>query len=193
MHARTCICVRELVKAVAKGDYMAKVDKWLKSKNLEQLTLWASDKEKTISQIARLMGISASTFHEWKNKYSEICEAFENGRRVVDEGVESEFFKSCFGRREKVKKAHKVRRWKLDEKGKRIEEYEEFILVEEEVFIPPVWAAQEFYLLNRMPDKYRAKNAVLPAGKDDEENTGIVVLSEIEEDNGEVIDAEIVE
>ncbi len=173
---------------------MSKVDKWLKDKNLQKITEWARDSRKTISDIARLMGISSSTFYEWKSKYSEIDEAFENGRKVVDENVESEFFKSCFGRREKIKKAHKVRRWELDEKGKRIAEYEEIILVEEEIFLPPVWAAQEFYLLNRMPEKYRAKNAVLPPGKDNDEAIGVVMLPEIiEPEAEETFDAEIIE
>lgn len=182
------------VRSGGKRSGVAKINKWLKEKNLEQITQWAGKCTNTVSDIAKKMGISASTFYEWKSKYPEIEEAFENGRRSVDENVESEFFKSCFGRREKVKKAHKVKRWKLDGKGRRIEEYEEFVLVEEEVFIPPVWAAQEFYLLNRMPERYRAKNAVLPPAKDDDEKNGVVMLPEVEESDATgVLEAELAE
>ena len=67
---------------------MAKSDRWLKPKNLEKLTEWASDKENTIARIASKMGISASTFYNWLNEYDEFREAFDNGRRCVDEEVE---------------------------------------------------------------------------------------------------------
>ena len=66
---------------------MSKVDKWLKDKNLQKITEWARDSGKTISDIASLMGISSSTFYEWKSKYPEIDEAFENGRKIVPDCV----------------------------------------------------------------------------------------------------------
>jgi len=172
---------------------MAKVDKWLKEKNLEQIRLWASDKNNTIAHIAKLIGISASTFYNWLNNYPEIAESFEDGRKGVDEEAENAFFKLCTGFHEKVTKMHKVRRWKLDDKGKRVEEFEEFVPVEEDVYVPPNESALEFYLCNRMPEKYKVKNAALPAGKEDEGSSGVVLIPETEKQEEQAIEAEIVE
>ena len=169
---------------------MAKVKKWLKKENLQQLTEWAKNKDYNISDIASLMGISVSTFYEWKKNNPEIEAAFEEGRRVLDEKVENSFFDMCVGFLQKVKKQYKLRR-KEFENGKVVAEYEELVEAEEEEYIPPSVAAQKFYLCNRMPDRYRPETAVLPSGKDDDEKkTGVVELPAVHE---EVIDAEIVE
>lgn len=170
---------------------MAKVDKWLKKKNLEQITKWARNKNYNISDIASLMGISASTFYEWKKNNPEIEAAFEEGRRVLDEKVENSFFDMCVGFTKTVKKVFKLRRKEYNENGKVIAEYEELVDREEEEYIPPSVAAQKFYLCNRMPDRYRPETAVLLPGKeDDEKKTGVVELPTVHE---EIIDAEIVE
>ena len=172
---------------------MAKVNTWLKKKNLEQITEWARNEEYNISDIARLMGISASTFREWRNKFPEISNAFEEGRRVVDEKVENSFFKMCTGFIQKQEKMQKVRRKEFNENGKVIAEYEEFIPIVEEIYIPPSVVAQKFYLCNRMPDKYRPENAAIGQSTDDEINKGVVMLPAVEEIENNVIEAEILE
>lgn len=168
---------------------MAKVDKWLKKKNLEQITEWAKDKNNNISDIAALMGISASTFYKWKNERVEISDAFEEGRKVLDEKVENSFFDMCVGFTKTVKKVFKLRRKEYNENGKVIAEYEELVDREEEEYIPPSVTAQKFYLCNRMPDRYRPENAVLLPGDDDEKITGVVEMPAVED----VIEAEIIE
>ena len=168
---------------------MAKVDKWLKKKNLDKLTEWAKDKNNNISDIAALMGISASTFYKWKNEHEEISDAFEEGRKVLDEKVENAFFDMCVGFTKTVKKVFKLRRKEFNENGKVIAEYEELVDREEEEYVPPSVTAQKFYLCNRMPDRYRPETAVLPPGKDDENITGVVEMPAVED----VIEAEIIE
>lgn len=168
---------------------MAKVDKWLKTKNLQRITEWARNKDYNISDIARLMGISASTFYAWKSEYPEIEEAFEEGRRVLDEKVENSFFDMCVGFVQKVKKHYKIRRKEFNENGKVIAEYEELVEKENEEYIPPSVTAQKFYLCNRMPDRYRPETAVLPPGKDDENVSGVVMLPGVDD----IVEAEIVE
>lgn len=168
---------------------MAKVDKWLKKKNLNKLTEWAKDKNNNISDIAALMGISASTFYKWKNEYEEISNAFEEGRKVLDEKVENSFFDMCTGFRVKVKKNFKLKRKEFNENGKVIAEYEELAEAEDEEYIPPSVTAQKFYLCNRMPERYRPENTVLLSGGDDKKITGVVEMPAIEEN---VIEAELV-
>lgn len=136
---------------------MAKVDKWLKKKNLRQITDWARDDRLNISDIAEKMEISSSTFRQWRNDYPEIAQAFDEGRRVVDEKVENSFIKMCTGYHEKVLKKQKVKRKEYDDRGKVIAEYEEFVDVEEEEYIPPSVAAQKFYLLKEI--KLLCRNA----------------------------------
>ena len=173
---------------------MAKIEEWLKEENLKQITKWARNKNYNISNIASRMGISASTFYEWRKNHPEIEAAFQEGRRVLDEKVENSFFDMCIGFVKKVKKQHKLRRKEFNENGKGIAEYEELVEAEDEEYIPPNVAAQKFYLCNRMPDRYRPETAVLPPGKDDEDTTGVVVMPEVKEiEESEIIDAEIVE
>lgn len=173
---------------------MAKVDKWLKKKNLDQITDWAKNKNYNISDIAGLMGISASTFYKWKNEYPEIEEAFEEGRRVLDEKVENSFFDMCTGFTKKVVKVFKVRRKEYGDNGKVIAEYEELVEREEDEYIPPSVTAQKFYLCNRMPDRYRPENATLPPAGDEENYTGVVALPSAEDiGEAEIIEAEITE
>ena len=75
--------IREVV-TVAKGKY----EKWLKEENLLLLEGWARD-GLTDEQIAKNIGITVSTFYEWKKKYSEISESLKKGKEVVDYQVEN--------------------------------------------------------------------------------------------------------
>lgn len=69
---------------MAKGKY----EKWLKKENLLLLEGWARD-GLTDEQIAKNIGITVSTFYEWKKKYSEISESLKKGKEVVDYEVEN--------------------------------------------------------------------------------------------------------
>jgi len=75
---------------VAKGKY----EKWLKEENLLLLEGWARD-GLTDEQIAKNIGITVSTFYEWKKKYSEISESLKKGKEVVDYQVENALLSSA--------------------------------------------------------------------------------------------------
>lgn len=75
---------------MAKGKY----EKWLKEENLLLLEGWARD-GLTDEQIAKNIGITVSTFYEWKKKYSEISESLKNGKEVVDYAVENALLSSA--------------------------------------------------------------------------------------------------
>jgi hypothetical protein len=78
------------VVTVAKGKY----EKWLKEENLLLLEGWARD-GLTDEQIAKNIGITVSTFYEWKKKYSEISESLKKGKEVVDYEVENALLSSA--------------------------------------------------------------------------------------------------
>ena len=72
-------------------------------------------------------------------------------------------------------------------------ELPEIVEVEEEVYIKPDVTAQKFYLTNRKPDKWKNDTKDLGSAGD-ENNTGVVMLPEIEEpEEHPVIEADIVE
>lgn len=75
---------------MAKGKY----EKWLKEENLLLLGGWARD-GLTDEQIAKNIGITVSTFYEWKKKYSEISESLKKGKEVVDYEVENALLSSA--------------------------------------------------------------------------------------------------
>lgn len=165
-------------------------EKWLKPENLKKVTNWAKKENLSIAQIAKKMRISARTFYRWLDKYEEFREAFDEGRETVDGTVETSFIKMCIGFKETVTKPQKIKRV-VYEDGKKVEEYEEFIDVQEEVYIKPDVTAQKFYLTNRKPGAWKTDTKELGV-VGDEDNTGVVMLPEVEEP-GEVVEAEIVQ
>lgn len=75
---------------VAKGKYQI----WLEPENLIRLEGWARD-GLTDDQIAKNMGISRDTLHEWKKKYSDISDTLKKGKEVVDYEVENALLQSA--------------------------------------------------------------------------------------------------
>lgn len=75
---------------LAKGKYQ----KWLLKENLLLLEGWARD-GLTDEQIAKNIGITLSTFYEWKKKYSDFSESLKKGKEVVDYEVENALLSSA--------------------------------------------------------------------------------------------------
>lgn len=120
---------------MAKGKYQ----KWLEPESLILLEGWARD-GLTDEQIAKNIGITLSTFYEWKKKYSEISESLKKGKEVVDIEVENALLKRALG-------------YRYDEIT--LENGIETKRVTKEVV--PDTTAQIFWLKNRRPDKWRDK------------------------------------
>ena len=73
---------------MAKGKY----EYWLTEEGLLLIEGWARD-GLTNEQIAQNMGISRSTLHEWKDRYSDISDTLKKGKDVVDRQVENALLK----------------------------------------------------------------------------------------------------
>ena len=137
---------------------MRRSDQWITEDGLLKIQGWARDGliEK---QIAKNMGVAASTLRNWKNVFPEIAEALRKGKEVVDREVENALFKSAIGFMQKVQKPVRIREVEYDPKsGKKIRESEKWVQVEEEIYIQPQVTAQIFWLKNRKPDEWREKN-----------------------------------
>lgn len=131
---------------------MAKYAEWLEGDNLILLQGWARD-GLTDEQMAHNMGISKSTFYEWKKKYSEFSDAIKKTKEIVDIEVENALRKSAEGFY--VEETTEELRWNR-EKG----EYEMVVTKRQRKYIPPSNTAQIFWLKNRKPDTWKDKREI---------------------------------
>ena len=121
---------------------MAKYKEWVTDEGLLKIEGWARD-GLTDEQIAHNMGITAKTLYEWKNKYSNICEALKRGKEVVDRQVENALLKNALG--------YHYTEETVTNKGSvvKVTKYKE-----------PNTTAQIFWLKNRKPAEWREKQEV---------------------------------
>lgn len=75
---------------MAKGKYQ----RWVEPDGLLLLEGWARD-GLTDEQIAKNIGITATTLYEWKNRFPEISDALKKGKEVVDYQVENALLKKA--------------------------------------------------------------------------------------------------
>ena len=143
---------------MCKGKYQ----EWMTEQGIALLKGWARD-GLSDAQLSENMGISQSTFYEWKKKYPEISEALRTGKEVADRMVENALFQSCFDRKITVRKAFKVKEVYYDDNGKRCEK-EHLETAEEDVAIPANEKAQEFWLYNRRSADWSRKDKLELSG-----------------------------
>lgn len=139
---------------MAKGKY----EEWLQPDGLTRLEAYARD-GLTDEQIANNMGITTSTFYEWKKKYPNISESLKKGKEVVDIQVENALYKKALGYNAKVLKHFKLKDIYYDGEGRRCEK-EYLKEVFDEVHVPPDTTAQIFWLKNRKPAEWRDKQEI---------------------------------
>lgn len=127
---------------------------WLTEDGLILLEGWAREGLKD-DDIANKIGISKSTFYEWKKKYQDFSDALKKGKAPVDFKVENQLLQSALGHFVTVKEPMKLKTVKRID-GKMIEE-ERVEYVDKQIYIAPVPICQFFWLKNRKPDKWRDK------------------------------------
>lgn len=116
---------------------------------------WARD-GLTDEQIANNLGISTSTFYEYKKNYSEFSESLKRGKEIVDYEVENALLKRALGY-EFEEKTYETR-W--DENQGR---FREVLTKKVKKEVIPDTTAQIYWLNNRKPKQWRNK-------RNDEEN-----------------------
>ncbi len=143
---------------MAKGKYQ----EWLSKEGLLKLEGWARD-GLTDEQIAKNMGISLSTFYEWKNKFSEISESLKKGKEVVDREVENALLKAALG--------YEYEEEIVNNKGQ---------VVRVKKYAKPDITAIIFWLKNRKPDTWRDKQEF-----NIESNIGVQIIDDIGSDDND--------
>lgn len=120
---------------------------WLEADNLIRLEGWARN-GLTDEMIAHNIGITTTTFYDWKKKYPQFAEAVKRGKEVVDIMVENALLKSAMG-------------YKYDEVVKeRVFDYETETSAVVEVKrttkeVAPNPTSLIFWLKNRKPEAWR--------------------------------------
>lgn len=132
---------------MAKGKYK----EWLTPDGLLKLEAWARD-GLTDEQISNNIGITAKTLYEWKNKYSDICNALKRGKQVVDIEVENALHKRAMGYAYVETKTEKD----TDGRVKTTQTIKE---------VPPDVTAQIFWLKNRKPLEWRDRRETALSGE----------------------------
>ena len=124
---------------------------------------WARD-GLTNEQIAEKLGIGKTTFYKYLEEHVELSELLKRGKEVVDTEVENALLQKALGGKEKLLKPVKLKQVIYSDAGKKLKEFEEIVMVEEEVLIAPDTTAQIFWLKNRKPRVWRDKTAVEQSG-----------------------------
>lgn len=120
---------------------------WLTEDGLARIEQWARE-GLTDEQIARKMGINPATLYKWLNSYGEISEALKKGKAPVDIAVENALLKRALGYdyeetvTEVVEMPDGSKRRHIKKTTKQV--------------VPDV-TAQIYWLNNRRPDRWRAK------------------------------------
>lgn len=118
---------------------------WLDDDHLILLRGWAQDGY-TLDDICARIGITRHKLYGWRKKYQPIADALACGKEMVDYKVENALLKSAIGG-----KKREVRVTTIMRRGKVVEVQKEEFETERE----PVEKAIEFWLTNRLPDKWK--------------------------------------
>lgn len=138
---------------------------------------WARD-GLTNEQIAEKLGIGKTTFYKYLEEHVELSELLKRGKEVVDTEVENALLQKALGGKEKLLKPIKLKQVIYSDAGKKLKEFEEIVMVEEEVLITPDTTAQIFWLKNRKPGVWRDKTAVEHSGEIKGENPFVGLTTE---------------
>ena len=110
---------------------------------------WARD-GLTDEQISNNLGISTTTFYEYKKNYPEFSESLKRGKEIVDYEVENALLKRALGY-EFEEKTYETR-W--DENQGR---FREVLTKKARKEVVPDTTAQIYWLNNRKPEQWRNK------------------------------------
>lgn len=165
--------------------------KWLTEKNLKKITEWSA-KGLTNQQIADNIGVSVTSWYEWKSRFPEFVKAMENGKEDSIQHVVGALLKNATGsqvlsEKKKVLMPYpEKKRAEMVEKAiiNKAKELGRVLTVEEELAInseipfgimveveeklreqKPDTAAQIFFLKNRAPELWSDKRVIEGQGE----------------------------
>lgn len=150
--------------------------------HMDKIKEWAQAGA-TKADIAKRLGVAPSSVRKFcalgekgDSRYEAFAAAFAQACAVADTAVENALYRAATGYKEKVLKHYKIRAVKYDREGHRVAEHEELRETYDEVAFPANVSAQQFWLTNRQPGrwKYKPEAAATESGE-----SGIVMMPEI--------------
>lgn len=138
----------------------SKIDDWTNPKALAQLQEWSSQGYND-KQIAEMMGISRNTFYNWKKDNHYINDTIEEARKPVVIDIEQSFIKECKG-------YYVVEETEIEKDGKIVE------VRRNKKYMRPNIGGMQFFLKNKLPDKYQDKPTINIDLGVDEENMKVI-------------------
>ena len=115
-------------------------------------------------EIARRVGLTPREFNVWRHRHKKLRDAIELGRKESDFSVVEAVYKRATGYNVSLKKTHKLKRVDFDPvTGKKIREYEELAVADDEDYVPPDLRASIFWLKNRQPERWSEKGIGIEA------------------------------
>lgn len=127
---------------------------------LKDIEHWCRD-GLTEEEICKRLGVSVSSFSEYKNKYPELLEVLKRGKEEADYAVEDALFKRAIGYQYEEVTYQLAERINPDTGEKETYMTEAKRVTKE---VPPDVTAAIFWLKNRCPDKWRDKRDVEHSG-----------------------------
>ena len=120
----------------------------------------------TEEEIAQRAGLDPAEFKVWSRRHKKLRDAIELGRREADFSVVEAIYKRATGYNVLTKKTHKLKRVDFDPvTGKKIREYEELAVADDEDYVPPDLRASIFWLKNRQPERWSEKGIGIELGE----------------------------
>lgn len=156
-------------------------DEWLTEEGLAAIKGW-KQRGLTDAEVEKHIGISHSTFCEWKRKYPDLSDALTRGRARADAVVENALYKQAVGFIEE----HEVETVTKDGK---------IIKYIERTYNKPDTKAMIFYLTNRLPKEYRSDRglAIQMLKGDKAEAAGGIVQLVVQNDSLEQLEKRAIE
>lgn len=137
--------------------------KWITEDGLLKIKCWARDGYSN-NQIAEMMGVKRQTLLRWKNDFSVINDALEEGRKPVALKIEDAFYRRCmYDQIEEVTEEEKDGKNGLEKVKK----------VSKKTILPDT-TAMIFALKNLMPEKYKDRHETVISTKISQEDIDCV-------------------
>ena len=132
-------------------------ESWCREYGLELVRSLAEDGYSD-EEIARRVMLTPRELKVWSHRHKRLRDAIDLGRRESDFAVVEAVYKRATGYSVSLKKTHKLKRVDFDPvTGKKIREYEELAVADDEDYVPPDLRASIFWLKNRQPERWCEK------------------------------------
>lgn len=157
---------------------------------LDRIAKWV-EQGATQAEVAKKLHIGKTTIKKYlalgeqgKEPYAAFAACFARACEVPDDNVEAALYRSAIGYTAKVAKNFKIKKIVYDEgTGRKIEEEEKLVTGYDEVHVPANVVAQQFWLANRRPDKWKYKPEA-GTDPDGQSGTGVVELPAVMDNPG---------